>query len=165
MKRPACGGFTLVELLVVIMIMSLFVGMARIIVRPDPRAALRVEAERLARLLEAANDEAGFTGNAIAWTATADGYRFWRRRDSAEWQSVQNDDLLRERNLPANMTISGLQVENMRVADSLRLEFAPYAPPLFFTIELAYADARYTVSSSRGGVHAAAEDTHGAPPL
>ena len=164
MKRPACGGFTLIELLVVIMIMGLFVGLARLVVQPDPRAALRVEAERLARLLETANDEAGFTGNAIAWTATTEGYRFWRKRDGA-WQPVQDGDLLRERNLPANMTVAGLQVENMRVPDSPRLEFAPYAPPLFFTIELAYADARYSVTSSRGGVHAAAEDTHGAPPL
>lgn len=165
MKRPACGGFTLVELLVVIMIMSLFVGLARVVVRPDPRAILRLEAERLARLLEVAGDEAGFSGSAIAWTATAEGYRFSRWREGAGWQPLQDDDLLHERSLPANMTIAGLQVENMHSQNALRLEFMPYAPPLFFTIELVYADARYAVASSRGGVRATMEGGHGQPPL
>ena len=47
-------GFTLIELLVVLMIMGLIVGLVSAIVRPDDRGQLRVEAERLAQLLDLA---------------------------------------------------------------------------------------------------------------
>ncbi len=64
------------------------------------------------------------------------------------------------------MTISGLRVENMRPQGALRLEFVPYAPPLFFTIELSYSDAHYAVATAAGGaVRAVAGDINGAPAL
>ncbi|MGH8694384.1 MAG: prepilin-type N-terminal cleavage/methylation domain-containing protein, partial [Burkholderiales bacterium] len=47
-------GFTLIELLVVLLIMGLFAGLVSTLTRPDDRALLRVEAERLAQLLDLA---------------------------------------------------------------------------------------------------------------
>src|SRR5512134_2732761 len=55
-------GFTLIELLVVLLIMGIMAGMIGAIVRPDDRALLRVEAERLAQLLELAATESRLTG-------------------------------------------------------------------------------------------------------
>ena len=51
-------GFTLIEMLVVLMIMGLFVGLVSAITRPDDRAVLRLEAERLSQLLDFAAAEA-----------------------------------------------------------------------------------------------------------
>jgi hypothetical protein len=64
------------------------------------------------------------------------------------------------------MTVSGLRVENMRREDALRLEFAPYAPPLFFTIELTLGTEHYIVRSAAGGsARAVAGGSDNAPAL
>ena len=141
-------GFTLIEVLVVLLIMGLFVGMVSAIVRPDDRGLLRVEAERLAQLLDLAAAESRLTGKSIAWTADGPGYRFWRMTGDAEWSEVRDSDLLRARTLPKGMTISGLQVENMRSPEHMRLEFNPYAPALSFTIEMSLGAVRYAVAGS-----------------
>lgn len=142
-------GFTLIELLVVLLIMGLVVGLASAIVRPDDRGLLRVEAERLAQLLDLAAAEARLTGNPIAWTGEASEYRFWRMTGDGGWAEVHDSDLLRVRSLPRGMTLSGLQVENRPVPGAMRLEFAPYyGAAQAFTIDLALGDARYAVAAS-----------------
>ena len=62
-------GFTLIEMLVVLMIMGLFIGLVSTITRPDDRAVLQLEAERLSQLLDFAASEAQLSGKSIAWTA------------------------------------------------------------------------------------------------
>ena len=44
--RKSCRGFTLIELMVVLLIMGLFAGLVTTITRPDERALLRLEADR-----------------------------------------------------------------------------------------------------------------------
>ena len=148
-------GFTLIEVLVVLMIMGLFVGLVSAIVRPDDRGLLRVEAERLAQLLDLAGAESRLAGKSIAWTAEGSGYRFWRMTGdsevSADWSEIRDSDLLRARALPPGMTISGLEVENMRADGPMRLEFAPYGEVLSFTIEMSLGAARYAVAASPVG--------------
>ena len=151
MPGRAGRGFTLVEMLVVVLIMGLLVGLVSVIARPDARGLLRIEAERLAQLIDLAAAEAGVTGRAIGWTATKSTYRFWSSTNGSGWSEIHNNDLLRERTLPAGMIISGLRVENMRHQDAMRLEFAPYAPPVFFTIELSLGADHYIVRSAAGG--------------
>jgi len=118
-------GFTLIELLVVLLIMGLCAGLAVAIARPDERALLGVEAERLAQLLDLAAVEARLTGKPVAWSAQATEYRFWRWREDAGWSDAR-DDALRPRTLPAGMTISDLRIEAVPSA-GLRLEFNPYS--------------------------------------
>ena len=145
-------GFTLIEVLVVLMIMGLFVGLVSAIVRPDDRGLLRVEAERLAQLLDLAAAESRLAGKSIAWTADGPGYRFWRMTGdaeaSADWSEIRDSDLLRARTLPQGMMISGLQVENMRAQGAMRLEFAPYSQGLSFNIEMSLGATRYAVAAS-----------------
>ena len=142
------GGFTLIELLVVLLIMGIFVGLVSTITQPDDRALVRVEAERLAQLLDLAATKSRLTGRSIAWTADGPGYRFWQFGEDTYWTEIQDDDALRARALPQGMTISGLQVENMRSAEQMRLEFTPYGSTLSFSIEMSLGAAHDTVAGS-----------------
>jgi general secretion pathway protein H len=150
-EAASTRGFTLIEVLVVMLIMGLIVGLASAIVRPDDRGLLRVEADRLAQLLDLAASEARLTGNPMAWTADATGYRFWRERPDGEWTEARDSDLLRARTLPRGMAIAGLQIENAPARGSMRLEFSPDRSALSFSIELSLGAVRYTVSGDPVG--------------
>jgi general secretion pathway protein H len=148
--RPRRGrqGFTLIELLVVLLIMGLFAGLVSSITRPDDRALLRVEAERLAQLLDLAAMQARLTGKSIAWTAHGPGYRFWRFSEDTYWSEILDDDSLRARTLPQGMAIAGMRVENVRAPEQMRLEFNPYGETPAFNVEMALGTARCTVAGS-----------------
>jgi general secretion pathway protein H len=143
-----CRGFTLIEMLVVLLIMGLFVGLVSTIAQPDDRALLRVEAERLSQLLDLAATKSRLTGRSIAWTADGPGYLFWQFGEDAYWSEIRDDDSLRARTLPQGMTISGLRVENRRSPEHMRLEFNPYGVTLSFSVEMALGAARFTVAGS-----------------
>ena len=128
-------GFTLIELLVVLLVMGLCAGLVAAISQPDDRARLRVEAERLAQLLDLAALESRFSGKPVAWTADATQYRFWRWRDDAGWSEAR-DDSLRARSLPPGMTIS-----------ALRIEFDPYVTAAY-EVQVSLGQARYIVAAS-----------------
>lgn len=144
-------GFTLIEILIVLMIMGLFVGLVSTILLPDDRAVLRLEAERLSQLLDFAATEARLTGTSVAWTADESGYRFWRSGDTADWTEIRDSDLLRARLLPQGVVVSGLRVENMPPQGAMRLEFVPQGSALAFTIGLTLGAERYAIAGSPVG--------------
>jgi general secretion pathway protein H len=144
-------GFTLIEMLVVLMIMGLFVGLVSAITRPDDRAILRLEAERLSQLLDFAAAEARLTGMPIAWTADEAGYRFWRSPDDATWSEIRDSELLRARTLPQGVTVSAFRVENMRPQSPMRLEFTPQGSSLAFTVGISLGAERYMITGSPVG--------------
>jgi len=146
-------GFTLIELLVVLLVMGLCAGLAVAIAHPDDRVLLRVEAERLAQLLDLAAVESRLTGKPIAWTAvmTADGaqYRFWRWREDAGWFEA-SDGSLRARSLPPGMAISDLRIEAMQPPGGMRLEFGPHGS-FAYDFQMSLGAARYAVAGSPVG--------------
>jgi general secretion pathway protein H len=136
----------LLELLVVMLLMAIAAGLVGAIARPDERTYLRVEAERLAQLLDLAAEESRLTGNPIAWTADATQYRFWRWREAAGWSEMQ-DDSLRARSLRPGLSISDLRIEAMRTEGGLRLEFNPHAAQAF-DFQMSLGAERYVVAGS-----------------
>ena len=147
-QRRGRQGFTLIELMVVLLIMGLFAGLVSTITRPDDRALLRVEAERLAQLLNLAATKSHLTGKSIAWTADGPDYRFWQFNEDTYWSEILDDDSLRSRTLPQGMVIVGMRVENMRPLESMRLEFHAYGDTPAFTVEMTLGAARFTVAGS-----------------
>ena len=145
-------GFTLIEMLAVLLIFGLFVGLVSAIARPDGHSILRVEAERLAQLLDLAAMESRLSGKFIAWTTDGPGYRFLRLNEDSGWSEIHDSDLLRARTMPQGVIISGLSVENMRPRGTMRLEFVPYDPTFAFTIEMAFGAERYAVAASPIGI-------------
>ena len=146
--RAKSHGFTLIEILIVLLIMGMCVGLASAVIRPDQQATLGVEAERLAQLLDITIEESNLSGKSYAWTADKTGYRFWRLSKDNEWREPGDNDLLRARALPPGMTISSLQINNEENHRAMRLEFTPYNPVPAFSINMVFGNAHHTITAS-----------------
>lgn len=144
-------GFTLIELLVVLLVMGLLAGAVTIAVQPDERTLLRVEAERLAQLLDLAARESRLTGRAMAWAADGEAYRFWRFGDGSGWVRIADGSLYRPRALPQGMSIVAMTNEKLPFAHSARIEFQSFGGAVPFSIEMSFGAARYTLVGSAIG--------------
>jgi general secretion pathway protein H len=128
------GGFTLLELLVVLVIAGIILGMVSVNAMPSARQNLQNEAQRIALLLQLARDEAIVRNRMIAFEAESDHYRFLLR-DENKWQTM-TDELLRER--PFKLAPVGLAIDPP-AADSqtpLRITFGrePVDKPFVLTL-------------------------------
>lgn len=155
----ASRGFTLIELLVALVIIGLFAGLISNMGRPDERELLRLEAERLAQLLEFAAAEARMSGKTIAWTTDGASYRFsWHQKGNFSWHQkgngwseIHNNGLFRNRLLPPDMKIVSMVIETSPLRDFMPLEFRPHGSALSYAIEIAMGMERYTVAGSPVG--------------
>lgn len=104
-------GFSLVEVLVVLVIIGIATATIGLSLSPDPSRALRQEARQLAQLLSIAQTEVRIDGRLIAWSADDSGYQFsrgvWRQAPGSvvpmvdttgELDDFARDDALRRRN-------------------------------------------------------------------
>lgn len=89
-------GFTLVEIMVVMVIIGITLGLASLNAMPNPHQELQKEAQRIALLLQLARDEAIVRNRLVSFEADPQHYRFLVRNET-RWDPVTNDDLLRER--------------------------------------------------------------------
>lgn len=144
-------GFTLIEMLVALVIIALFAGLISGIVRPDERALLRAEAERLAQLLDLAQNEARMSGRSLAWTTDGASYRFLRNQRGAGWSEIRKNDFFRERTFPQGMKIAGMLIEMLPADDVMRLEFNPHGSTPVYAIRISFGAERYTVAGSPVG--------------
>ncbi|MCG2585857.1 GspH/FimT family pseudopilin [Massilia sp. TS11] len=96
-RRPArLAGFTLVELLVVMVILGATLGMVSYRITASAKQALHNEAQRIALLLQTARDEAIVRNRQIAFEAGSEGYAFGVRKEDG-WETLQRDELLHPR--------------------------------------------------------------------
>jgi len=102
--RPVArtAGFTLLEMLVVLLIAGLLVSLASLTMTRNPRTDLNEEAQRLALLFESAGDEAQVRARPIAWQPLEGGFRFDMHTDDG-WRPL-HDDLLGPRQWEGGVT-------------------------------------------------------------
>ncbi|MFB9124311.1 type II secretion system protein GspH [Paraburkholderia dipogonis] len=96
------AGFTLLEMLVVLVIAGLLVSLTALTMTRNPRTDLNEEAQRLALLFESAGDEAQVRARPIAWQPLDGGFRFDLRTEDG-WRPLR-DDLLGPRRWEGGVT-------------------------------------------------------------
>lgn len=122
-RRPrGTGGFTLIEILVVVTIIAVLSSLVLLsvgVVRND--RDVETELRRAASLIELAADEAVLQGRDFGIEFLVEGYRFVELDPLiGRWNEVVGDDLLRPRRLPDGMefevTVEGRRVRLAREA-------------------------------------------------
>lgn len=88
-------GFTLVEMLVVIAVVGIMLTLIRVNLSSDPQRILNNETQRIARLIEAARDEAITRGQPLAWSVKDGAIVFWQRdREKPDrWVDLVDNDV------------------------------------------------------------------------
>jgi general secretion pathway protein H len=134
------AGFTLLEMLVVIVLAGILLSLVSINITPDPRQQLQREALRVGQLMGLAADEARIRQQPIAWEADLSGYRFITEV-GGERQLLTSDDLLRERLWEKPMTrVAVLDGGGPQPAQVL---LGPGAPPVRVAIAREWIQPRW----------------------
>ena len=133
--RAICTrGFTLLELLVVLVIAGILIGMVAFNAMPGERQALQSEAQRVALLLQLARDEAIVRNRPIAFEAENDRYRFLVRNGN-KWELITQDELLRERAFQRAPLVLSISPPTAAESNPLRIVFGrePVDKPFVLT--------------------------------
>ena len=116
-RREARAGFTLIEILVVIVILGVAAGLAVALIEPDERELSMREARRFAGALEYAAHRAQWRNEMLGLSATRHVVRYWRRDATNDrWNALDDDDLLRMRALPEPIDAMALAFAGRAVA-------------------------------------------------
>jgi len=153
--RPSSSaGFTLVEIMVVLVIVSIVMGMVGVgagkIFLGSGRDADRQALQRLALAIERGSDLAQTRGQALRLDLAGGSYLFLTRDESGRWVRVGNDALLSEREIPDSWRWLKLQSDGELLAAPYHLYF--YGEPVGFSLQLASDHSSYSVVGNSAGM-------------
>ena len=119
------AGYTLIEVLVVIAVISITAGLVAVNLEGDDRKSVEREAARLAGALEHAAALAQWRSETLGFSADGAGYRFWRRGSDNRWTAVRDEEVLAARALPAQWSVSSISYAGAPVAANVIVPFRP----------------------------------------
>jgi type II secretion system protein H len=147
--RDGGAGFTLIEVMVVVVIIAVLSSMLVISAMPNEAALAHKEARRLAVLLELASAEARASGQSIAWSPERDGYSFWQRSDDGDWARFPDSSVYRRRSFGGQTELREVLVDDRVLPEGDRINLAPYGTRSLIAATITGGNARITL---RGGV-------------
>lgn len=140
-------GFTLVEILIVLLVVGVATAVVAANISPDNRQAAKMEAARLADLLEATTEDAQDRLQTIAWSERNNAYSFWRKAEDGSWQPITDDDLYRNRVLGNGVGFVQVKVGGALLPEGGRMVFHPSGVNRPFEITLERNGSRSVISS------------------
>lgn len=143
-KLKNSRGFTLLELLVVMVIAGIILGMVSFKAIPDDRQVLQQDAQRIALLLQLARDEAIVRNRPIAFEADATHYRFLVKPEQ-QWLPLKDDEMLRERDFKRSPVSFTMTPSSSASTLPLRLIFGHEPVDKPFVLTLNVGDASTTI--------------------
>jgi general secretion pathway protein H len=150
--RPArrSAGFTLVEIMVVMVIIGITLGLVSLNAIPSPHQDLQNEAQRLTLLLQLARDEAIVRNRPVTFEATPERYHFLVRNET-RWDPIVGDDLLRERDFKNGPLTLLLDPASAGTVNPLRITFGREPVDKPFVLVLATGGSRVAIRADGVG--------------
>jgi len=147
--RTRNAGFTLIEILVVVMIVAIGVGVATVAWTGSDRDRAVREARRFASVLEHAAARAQVRSETLGASADGSTWRFWRRdADSGRWQPLADgDDILATHTMPETMTLAPISYSGRPVDNRVIVPLRATGRNEPFTFELAARDATIVLAA------------------
>jgi general secretion pathway protein H len=139
-------GFTLLELLVVVVIAGITLGVVSLNAFRSDRQVMQNDAQRIALLLQLTREEAILRNRPTAFEADANGYRFLVREESG-WQALTQDDMLRQREFkrtPMQLSMNPAPTE-ASAPDTLRITFGREPVDKPFALTMASGDSSVVI--------------------
>ena len=147
-RLPPPAGFTLVEVLVVLVLLALAAGAAMLAVGGDDRDRAVREAQRFAGALEHAAARAQVRAETLGASADGDAWRFWRRDpDSGRWAPIADDDVLAARPLPSPLAVAPLHYAGQPVDAGTILPLRPTGRNEPFAFVVSAGEARFVLAA------------------
>lgn len=149
MRSPAgakASGFTLLELLVVLVVMGILLGMVSVNAIPNTKKALLDDAQRIALLLQLAREEAIVRNRPVAFELDSEQFRFYVRGDSG-WQPLTDNDLFRERSFRKSPLVITMQPVPVKTDLPMKIIFGREPVDKPFVLTLAYEGAAVTIQA------------------
>jgi general secretion pathway protein H len=150
-NRRASRGFTLVEILVVLIIIGVALALISVNFARDPRNELRDEAQRLALLFQAARDEAIATGKPLAWIANGPQYGFFHRDAENQWKVPLTEAPLVVQSFPPAIALADLRVNAAKVPPDTPVIFSASGANAPFQATLDIAGQQLIISGDAAG--------------
>lgn len=143
-------GFTLLELLVVLVIIGIMLGAVSFSTMQSSRQRLLTDVQRIAVLLQLAREEAIVRNRPIAFEANPHSYHFLVRNDN-RWEIINDLDMLRERDFSLSPIIFAMSPVTRTDTNSLRIIFGREPVDKPFVLDLAVGEDHVSIRADGVG--------------
>lgn len=148
--RNNYSGFTLLELMVVVLIIGIILAAIGLAATPNPRTKLRNEAARLATVMQTAQEEAILQGKLFAMTVGDNGYAFYKYSGNS-MDAIIEDEILRPHELPENIRITEANVDGPKDDKKVWVLIFPTGELTAFGITFSDEEYHWSVQGDFGG--------------
>lgn len=142
--RRSAHGFTLLEMMVVLIIVGISFGLVSFNAMPSEQQILQNEAQRISLLLQLARDEAIVRNRPVAFEAGTERYRFLVREDTG-WKALSDDSDLREREFKRSPLTLSINPPVHGTGADLRIVFGREPVDKPFVLTIGYGNATSSI--------------------